>query len=267
MNKANQIEHKPQGFDSGLQCLAGVFAWTMAVKFFLPAATHTHNQALIRLALFADFAGLSILFLISIIVWLRRKEAVHPPRSWAVLLAIIWTFTSSAAWAWISLAANGRGQLGATSNLSSSFQNDGSEIDRKTFSMSLPDKWIENTKDDMYNPDSLIFFEGPESTVFTVIIGQKSAGASADTLVTKQKDVFARKFTDTAITEITKWSSYDGRGFEIEGKIQGIVMARITIFGFEKGDNVCLIEEYATLGDYKTYANDFEQLRQTFKLK
>lgn len=29
---------------------------------------------------------------------------------------------------------------------------------------------------------------------------------------------------------------------------------------------VCIVEEYATLGDYKTYAKDFEKIRQTFQL-
>jgi len=141
------------------------------------------------------------------------------------------------------------------------------EIDRKTFSLSLPEKWTENTKDDMYSPDSFIFFEGPESTFFMVVIGQKSAGASADSLVNKQRDGIGKKFTDAKTADITKWSRFEGKGYSIEGKIQGIVRARVTIFGFEKGDNICVIEEYATLGDYKTYASDFERLRQTFTLK
>jgi hypothetical protein len=141
------------------------------------------------------------------------------------------------------------------------------DIDRKTFTLSLPDKWTENTKDDMYSPDSFIFFEGPESTFFCVVIGQKSAGASVDALVNKQRDVMVKKFTDVTVTEITKWSSFDGNGFKIDGKVQGIAKARVTMFGFEKGDNVCLVEEYATLGDYITYARDFQKLRQSFRLK
>jgi hypothetical protein len=133
--------------------------------------------------------------------------------------------------------------------------------------MSLPDKWTENTKDDMYSPDSFIFFEGPESTIFVVIIGQKSAGASVDILLDNQRDSFKKKIPDAAIAAVTKWSNVDGKGLKIEGKVQGIVSARVTIFGFEKGDNICIIEEYATVGDYKTYAKDFEKIRQTFRLK
>ena len=141
------------------------------------------------------------------------------------------------------------------------------DIDRKTFSVSLPDKWTENTNDDMYSPDSFIFFEGPESTIFSVVIAKKSTGVSVDALVSTQKDSMSKKFTDTTITDITKWSGFDGKGLKIDGKIGGIASARVTIFGFEKGDNVCLVEEYATLDDYKTYASDFEKIRHTFKLK
>jgi len=141
------------------------------------------------------------------------------------------------------------------------------EINRKTFSLSLPDNWIENTNDDMYSPDSFIFFEGPESTLFTVVIGQKSAGASVEDFVNNQKTIQSKRFKDLTITNITKWSNYEGKGFQIVGKVMGIANARLTVLGFEKGDNVCLIEEYATLNDFKTYASDFEKIRQTFRLK
>lgn len=141
------------------------------------------------------------------------------------------------------------------------------EIDRKTFSLSLPGKWTEKTKDDMYERDSFIFFDGPESCFFNVVIGKKSAGASVDALVTKQRDGMQKKFTDWTLTLITKWSNYDGKGYEIQGKIQGIIRARVRIFGFEKDDNVCLVIEYATLVDFTKYSGDFEQIRQTFKLK
>ena len=141
------------------------------------------------------------------------------------------------------------------------------DVDRKTFFVSLPDKWTENTKDDMYSPDSFIFFEGPESTFLLVMIGQKSAGASVDALVNQYRDGMVKKFSDAAVSGIAKWSSFDGKGFKIDGRIQGILKASVTIFGFEKGDNVCLVEEYATLGDYVTYASDFQKLRQSFRLK
>jgi hypothetical protein len=70
------------------------------------------------------------------------------------------------------------------------------------------------------------------------------------------------------VAEITNWSRYDGKGFNIEWKSQGEMPGfHITIFGFEKGDNVCLLYEYATLGNYKTFAKDFEKIRKTFQLK
>ncbi|MEP6663964.1 MAG: hypothetical protein ABJC04_09900 [Verrucomicrobiota bacterium] len=76
-----------------------------------------------------------------------------------------------------------------------------------------------------------------------------------------------KKVTDLKSSPIKKWSNYEGKGFEIEGKIQGIVRSQARIFTFEKGDNVCLITEYATVGDLKTFAADFAKIRQSFKLK
>jgi hypothetical protein len=141
------------------------------------------------------------------------------------------------------------------------------EIDRATFSVSLPDQWIENTNDDMYNSNSCVFFEGPQSTFVFVMIGKKSAGASVDELVNSQKTAQAKRFQDAKVAEITKWSNYEGKGFKMEGKVMGIFDGQLTVLGFEKGDSVCLIEEYATRNDCKKFAEDFEKIRKTFKLK
>lgn len=82
----------------------------------------------------------------------------------------------------------------------------------------------------MYSPDSFVFFDGPQSAYFFVMVGKKSAGASVELIVGKQKDQFSKKFTDSTMAEITKWSTFDGKGYRIEGKIGGISKARITMF-------------------------------------
>lgn len=141
------------------------------------------------------------------------------------------------------------------------------EIDRKTFSMSLPKGWTEDKKDDMYDPDSFVFFENSESCLFAVIVGKKSAGASVDNLLNHQKQAWQKKVTDAKSTELKRWSKYEGKGYEIEGKAQGIFRSRARIFGFENDHHVCIIMELATPGDFRTFADDFEKIRQTFKLK
>ena len=148
------------------------------------------------------------------------------------------------------------------------------EIDRKTFSLSLPDNWMENKSTATYNSNSFVFFVGPEACIFNVFIASKSKGASVESLVNRQKDVQQKKFTDATFTSTNKWSNFEGNGFEIEGMyhgttpaFQGTVPYRIMVFGFEKGDKVCVIIENATLDGSKKYANDFETIRQTFKLK
>jgi tetratricopeptide (TPR) repeat protein len=141
------------------------------------------------------------------------------------------------------------------------------EIDRQTFSLSLPEHWTENAKDDMYQPDSFVFFEGPGSCFFNVVIGKKSTGLSIDTLIGHQTKEAQRRFTEMTLTEITRWAGFDGKGVEIEGKPGGLIRSRIRIFGFENSENVCLISEFGDIPDLEKHANDFDHIHQTFQLK
>ena len=140
-------------------------------------------------------------------------------------------------------------------------------IDRQTFSMSLPDGWTEDKKDDMYDPDSFIMFENSDSCLFIVFIGKKSAGMSVDLILEKDKESYLKKYTDAKTSTFSQWSKYQGKGVEIDGKIGGAIKYYSRIFGFENGDNVCAIIEAATPGDLDKYADDYETIRQTFKLK
>ena len=140
-------------------------------------------------------------------------------------------------------------------------------IDRKTFSMSLPGGWTEDTKDDMYDPDSFVFFENSESCLFCVFIGKKSAGLTIDAVLEEQKKSYQKKLTEFTTSTFNSWSKYQGEGIEITGKMYGAIRYRSRLFGFENGDNVCVVTEAATPADFRTYANDFETIRQSFVLK
>jgi hypothetical protein len=261
MNTPPIVEHtprKPSGFDPGLKCLAAVFIFVVVVRVLLTLANKTGSREIVGIGLIGAFFGLIALIVTSCVVWSRRATSPRPARRWALMIAITWAFLQLLVCLLIMLQMLPRAL--------SETDRPATEINRKTFSVSLPGNWTEDKKDDTYDPDSFVFFDGPKSTLFTVIIRQKSAGASVAALVKNQKDIQSKKFADIKTTEIKKWSDFDGEGFELEGKIQGMVNARLTIFGFEKADNVCLIEEYATLGDYKTYAGNFEKIRQTFRL-
>ena len=140
-------------------------------------------------------------------------------------------------------------------------------IDRKTFSMTLPAGWTENTEDDQYDPNSLVFFENSESGFFAVVIREKSAGASVAEEVMKQKEAWQKNMTGAKITALNKWANYEGEGFEIEGKLEGTYLTRQRVIGFENSDNICVIIESADPGDFQTFADDYDLIRQTFKLK
>jgi len=261
MNTPPIVEHtprKPSGFDPGLKCLAAVFIFTVVVRVLLTLANKTGSREIVGIGLIGAFFGLIALIVTSCVVWSRRATSPRPARRWALMIAITWAFLQLLVCLLIMLQMLPRAL--------SETDRPATEINRKTFSMTLPGNWIEDTKRDTYDPDSLVFFDGPESALFSVIVGQKSAGSSVDTMLDNQRDYYKARIVNATITPITKWSNFDGKGFQMEGKVQGIANGRITVFGFEKGDNVCIVEEYATPGDYKTYARDFEKIRQTFRL-
>jgi hypothetical protein len=261
MNTPPIVEHtprKPSGFDPGLKCLAAVFIFVVVVRVLLTLANKTGSREIVGIGLIGAFFGLIALIVTSCVVWSRRATSPRPARRWALMIAITWAFLQLLVCLLIMLQMLPRAL--------SETDRPATEINRKTFSMTLPGNWIEDTKRDTYDPDSLVFFDGPESALFSVIVGQKSAGSSVDTMLDNQRDYYKARIVNATITPITKWSNFDGKGFQMEGKVQGIANGRITVFGVEKGDNVCIVEEYATPGDYKTYARDFEKIRQTFRL-
>jgi hypothetical protein len=145
--------------------------------------------------------------------------------------------------------------------------NSSTEIDRKTFSMSLPEGWTEDTKDDMYDPDSFVFFENPECCLFCVFIGKKSAGMTVDLILKSEETSYRKKYTDLTTSTLDSWSKHPGKGIEMVGKIGGAIKYRSVLFGFENGDNVCVVIEAATPADLEKYADDYETIRKSFHLK
>jgi hypothetical protein len=138
------LENKPGGFDLGLCCLAGVTAWTIAVRIFLPAATHTHNHALLTLAVAADFIGLTILFLSSLIVWLRRNHLRTPPRRWALVFALCWVSGQMVVWLLIASRSRAEGETDLPRQLqlaSPQADSDGIVIRTKGARVVLPHGW------------------------------------------------------------------------------------------------------------------------------
>src|ERR1043166_296573 len=106
------------------------------------------------------------------------------------------------------------------------------EIDRPTFSLSLPASWTENTHDDMYNANSFVFFEKGETALFNVIIGDRKAGATPEPMVRRQESNWRNKLTNLKFTDLRNWSRYKGAGVELEGDMQEVVRVRARIFGF-----------------------------------
>jgi len=141
------------------------------------------------------------------------------------------------------------------------------QIDRTTFSLSLPTGWTENTQDDMYNADSFVFFEKGETALFNVIIGDRKAGAAPEPLVRRQESAWRNKLTNLKFTDLRNWARYKGMGVQLEGDMQEVVRVRTRIFGFQNERYACVVTESASVHDWSRLQSDFEQIRKSFRLK
>jgi len=81
---------KPSGFDPGLQCLAAVFVFTVAVRLILSRMILTRSREILIVGLGGVFVGLIVLIVISAIVWSRRATSPRPGRRWALIVALVW---------------------------------------------------------------------------------------------------------------------------------------------------------------------------------
>ena len=149
---------------------------------------------------------------------------------------------------------------------------DAAEIDRKTFSVSLPNGWTEYTTSVLYDPDSYVDFEHsacprPASmagTYFSVMVQQKREGWSlSEDFLQKPKEALGKWLPDATSTERTTWGQYGGKGVERDGSSPVLGRYRLLVFGFEHAGHLYLIMEAAT----PNCASGFAQIRQTFKVK
>ena len=149
---------------------------------------------------------------------------------------------------------------------------DAAEIDRKTFAVSLPEGWTEDTQSVLHDPDSYVDFENaactrPESvagTFFSVMVQKKREGWSlSDDFLQKPKEALEKWLPDAKSTDLTKWAKYGGKGVEREGNSLVLGRYRLLVFGFEHAGRIYLIMEANT----PSCAGDFAQIRQTFKVK
>jgi hypothetical protein len=196
-----------------------------------------------------------------------------PSCLFAAIITGIWGRFSKKPWSWLRFSLTVfifyfvLASIAASGARSASNKNDPipAEIDRKSFSVSLPKGWKER-KLDFGDRDFVASFDNSASCMFTVLVRPKSDGVTAAAMLEAQTKPFKTNLADAKATEFTKWGQYQGNGVEIQGTLKR-TSVRAQTFGFEEGSNICIIGEEANLSDYKTYADDFEKIRRTFKLK
>lgn len=141
------------------------------------------------------------------------------------------------------------------------------EIDRETFSFSLPDGWTEDMEDEMYDQNHFLIFENSESCLFGTIIKKRSEGVSSVEMLAEQKRSWQKRFRKAKEKSFNKWSHYAGKGLQMEGDFQGLLIARSRIFAFESPKYACVIVEFAEIGDFDSFEMEFEKIRKSFRLK
>ena len=142
-----------------------------------------------------------------------------------------------------------------------------SRIDRETFSLQLPKGWYEDTADDMHDPNGFVFFENPESCFVLVMINDSSSGTTVDDHLRGQRNAYEKLLKNSRTTKLSHWGKIEAKGFEINGKSEGILSTKVKIYGFQNENRFCVVVEHAVLEDLQKYAADFETIRGSFKLK
>jgi hypothetical protein len=190
----------------------------------------------------------------------------------AALITGTWGYFSKKSWSWLRFIVTILilhfilGYLAGAGSRSARENSGPVEIERSTFSVSLPKGWREDQTDKDFNGTSTAFFEKSADCFFSVVVQPKSPEVSATTLLEIQKGEMEKKFTNVKFTAATKWGAYDGTGFDVAATYQG-TGSRGRIFAFESSGNACLVCEMASDKDYRTAAADFATIRESFKLK
>jgi len=189
----------------------------------------------------------------------------------AGLIGGTWCYFSKESWSWVRM---GRRvffiELVHVALVAATSTPVGGPIDRKTYSLSLPSGWKEETSkhQDDGNGNTVDVFRNVGNTMATtVLLHPKTENFDPVAVLSAATDSMEKKFGDPKrIEEFTAWGRYQGKGGQLEGTFEK-VRYRARTFVFESGTQACVIAEFIKISDYEKSAADLEQIRQSFRLK
>jgi len=201
--------------------------------------------------------------------WLGHS---FPPCLLGAIITGLWGHFSKKPWSWLRVgltvfivhfifASLGAAGLRAKDHSSATE----TAIDRKAFSFSLPPRWTEQ-RDETYDGEQFAFFQGRSSCLLSVVIRPKSDQVSAASLLEAMSKEMKKRLSGVRTTDFTSWGKYQGTGQALEGTIKNEKCVS-RAFGMEGDTYVGVVTEFSGVADEKKYQNDFEQIRQSFRLK
>jgi hypothetical protein len=212
---------------------------------------------------------LVVLRVSNLVYWLGHSFA---PCLLAAIITGLWGHFSKKPWSWLRVgltvfvfhfifaslgAAGSRAKdLGSATAMA---------IDRKAFSFSLPPRWTE-LRNETYDGEQFSFFQGRSTCLLSLVIRPKSDQVSAASLLEVMTKEMKKQLSGVSTTDFTSWGKYQGTGQALEGTIKNEKCVS-SAFGFEGDTYVGVVTEFSGLADQKKYQNDFEQIRQSFRLK
>jgi hypothetical protein len=100
-----------------------------------------------------------------------------------------------------------------------------------------------------------------------LVIGKKAAGADAKIFLEAEREAFEKQLTGATTTPITSWEGHAAQGYELKGKTQGIMAARVRVIELNSEANAGVLVEFAVMSDMAVCGPEFESLGKSFRLK
>jgi hypothetical protein len=140
-------------------------------------------------------------------------------------------------------------------------------INRDSFSVKYPEKWIIDTKDEDYDPDALFSIDAPDDENMIMFILFSMALDTADLMNEQVKAFTAELIKTPEITRFDTWGKLKGSGTLLKGKLMGVFKGFVRIFVYGDDHKTMIVVEQCYDKAYETLKKDYDLISSSFQFK